>query len=320
MSTSAPQPIGDQLYRILPAIYRTRDDGSLEGLLDVFGGMLDEVRATLDQLLADAVPSLPGDERQTQSWLLPYFAELVDAQLRSPNLQGRNAEVANALLWRKAKGTVHVLQDIAAAMTQPRQQRRLRREVAVQEGFTRVATTAQIDIPILPASALGEPDIPRSQSRCRPPLRRGSRAFRPCSSTCDSPRAPSSARRTTRWRRASSSEPATRCGGDSSTRAARPASRIRSRISHIERSTCASPMTRRARQDPGVSSCSCRRLWGFSIRAARSPAAVILTSSAEAPAPVTGQRIGTLMVTSGVVQVTGCWPDRMRSRSPRAPP
>jgi hypothetical protein len=163
VSIGTPQQIGDQLYRILPAIYRTRDDGTLQALLDIFGGMLDEIRATLDQRLADSFPSLPGDARQTQSWLLPYFAQLVDARLRSPHPAGRDVEVAQALTWRKARGTVKVLQSITEAMTGPSSDvGAFGREVAVQEGFTRVAITARIGIPILPAAALGEPDIPEA--------------------------------------------------------------------------------------------------------------------------------------------------------------
>jgi hypothetical protein len=170
MSTGAATPsstpsttIGAQLWRSLPRVYRTRDDGDFAALVDVFGGLLDRVRATLDQRLADSFPGNPApgeDPGSAQPWLLPYFAQLVDAHLRSPHAAGRRLEVDQAIDWRKRKGTLGLAQDIAEAIVGPSEAGDAGRQVAVQEGFTRVATSARIGLPTLPPAAFGEPDPP----------------------------------------------------------------------------------------------------------------------------------------------------------------
>jgi hypothetical protein len=163
-SGSSPSTtIGGELWRSLPKVYRARDDGEFAALIDVFGALLDRVRATLDQRLADSFPADPAageDPGSGQAWLLPYFAQLVDAHLRSPHAAGRRLEVAQAIDWRKRKGTLGLVQDIAEAIVGPSEAGDAGREVSVQEGFTRVATSARIGVPILPPAAFGEPDPP----------------------------------------------------------------------------------------------------------------------------------------------------------------
>ena len=79
--------LGRQLYQLLPAVYRSRDnarrgasgtvehDGDLALYLDAFGVLLDQFRQSLDQRLADAFPDNPAPgELACQPWLLPYFA------------------------------------------------------------------------------------------------------------------------------------------------------------------------------------------------------------------------------------------------------
>ena len=112
--------IGRQLYEILPAVYRHRDNGDpntqgdLSKYLDACGELLDLVRATLLQRLADSFPDNPPEgEAACQEWLLPYFAQLVDARLVSPHPRGQRDEVANAVGWRQRKGTVRCAEDIA---------------------------------------------------------------------------------------------------------------------------------------------------------------------------------------------------------------
>ena len=146
--------MGRQLYELLPEIYRTRDTGSaddtgdLARFLDACGHLLDLIRHTLDQRLADAFPDNPPDGPACQPWLLPYFADLLDVRMVSPNESGRRDEVANAVAWRQRKGTLKVLEQIAENVG--------RFETEIQEGWKRVATTPQIGLPRLPALALGE--------------------------------------------------------------------------------------------------------------------------------------------------------------------
>ncbi|MFL6647664.1 MAG: hypothetical protein ACJ8KO_06865, partial [Sulfurifustaceae bacterium] len=71
--------IGAQLYALLPEVYRERDkSGDLAKYLDACGEMLDRVYATLRQRLDDHFPDT------CQEWLIPYFAELLDVALKSP--------------------------------------------------------------------------------------------------------------------------------------------------------------------------------------------------------------------------------------------
>lgn len=146
--TSPATVSGRELYALLPAVYRTRDEGGDLGLyLDALGALLDRLRATLEQRLADAFAAGPPAAMPAQSWLLPYFADLLDVRLVSPQAAGRRGEVANAIRWRQRKGTVATLQEIAKTVGGF--------EVEVQEGWRRVAVTPRIDLPILPAAAFG---------------------------------------------------------------------------------------------------------------------------------------------------------------------
>ena len=162
--------IGRQLYQLLPAIYRDRDNttpqelGDLGKYLDACGEVLDLLRGTLEQRLADSFPDNPLDanKRAAQPWLLPYFAQLVDVRLVSPDPAGQRDEVAQAVAWRQRKGTVACIEEIAESVG--------RIEVEVQEGWRRVATTPRIGIPLIPAASLGvDPsrDTPRGGRELR---------------------------------------------------------------------------------------------------------------------------------------------------------
>ena len=161
---------GKQLYGLLPEVYRTRDAGNaddtgdLARFLDACGHLLDLIHRSLEQHLADAFPDNPTNGLSCQPWLLPYFADLLDVRMVSPDESGRRDEVANAVAWRQRKGTLKVLEQIAEKVG--------RFEVEIQEGWKRVATTPQIGLPRLLAPALGEseqhdafPDHPGWASR-----------------------------------------------------------------------------------------------------------------------------------------------------------
>lgn len=149
MSTTPTTVTGRELYELLPVVYRVKDaDGHLAKYLDACGVLLDRMRATLEQRLADAFPA-PG-ALPAQSWLLPYFADLLDVRLVSPKVDGRRAEVASAIAWRQRKGTLATIEEIAESVGGV--------EVEVQEGWRRVAVTPRLDRPLLPAAAYGEPE------------------------------------------------------------------------------------------------------------------------------------------------------------------
>jgi hypothetical protein len=155
MADNKPTTVsGRQLYEILPEVYRTRDSytsgeqGDLARFLDACGTLLDRLRATLDQRLADSFPDNPPQGHSCQPWLIPYFAQLLDVRLVSPDERGRRDEVANAVAWRQRKGTLAAIEQIAEAVGQM--------EVEIQEGWQRTAVTPRIGMPRLPAGALGE--------------------------------------------------------------------------------------------------------------------------------------------------------------------
>ena len=163
-----PASFAETLYRILPAFYRTRDEsGDLRAYLEGCGELLDAVYATLRQRHADNFPDNPADGWSTppaQDWLLPYFAELVDARLVSPLPAGRRDELGMAIRWRQGKGTLAVIDSVAQAIGQT--------EAVVQEGWRRVALTPRIGQPLRPAVSFGysrEPAAAQSRQRHAPP-------------------------------------------------------------------------------------------------------------------------------------------------------
>lgn len=166
-------PGSERLYRLLPEVHRDRDRRNADGTpgdfhlrryLSAFGTVLDQITATLDQRYDDSFPdtSVPG--HRCQDWLVPYFADLFAVSLFSPYAEGQRTEVANAVRWAQRKGTLQSVEEIVEAITQT--------EGEVQEGWKRVATTARIGMPLLPAIAFGEdvsiPPDPGSSSGSTP--------------------------------------------------------------------------------------------------------------------------------------------------------
>lgn len=102
-----------QLYALLPAVYRTRDTdngGTLQALFCVLaqqGAILEENIQQLydDQFIETCAP-----------WVIPYIGDLVgcDAIYEiSGAASGRRAEVANTIGYRRRKGTLLALEQVA---------------------------------------------------------------------------------------------------------------------------------------------------------------------------------------------------------------
>lgn len=145
--------LGEQLYRLLPEVYRTYEKKpgragrgkaniDLAKYLDAHGHLLDLIHGTLKQQLKDALPG------SSQDWLLPYFAQLLAVNIVSPESAGRQAEIAHAVSWRQRKGTLKCAEEIAEAVGQM--------EVEIQEGWKRVAMTPRIGMPLMPAAVLDD--------------------------------------------------------------------------------------------------------------------------------------------------------------------
>lgn len=155
------------LYRILPSIYRERDESQdLRKYLNGCGLLLDQLHRTLQQRYADIFAASDTDlDLDSQTWLLPYIAALLDVRLVSPLVAGRRAEIANAISWRKAKGTLRVVDEVAQAVGGL--------EVVVHEGWKRVATTARVGMPLLDIDSYGytgsAPAVAHAPLRARHP-------------------------------------------------------------------------------------------------------------------------------------------------------
>lgn len=164
---SKPFDHAELLYRILPAIYRERDDSQdLHKYLSGCGVLLDQLHRTLLQRYADIFPVADASfDLDSQPWLLPYIAALLDVRLASPLESGQRAEIANAISWRKAKGTLRVVDEVAEAVGGI--------EVVVREGWQRVATTPRIGMPLPAPSTYGysgsEPSARHAPMRARHP-------------------------------------------------------------------------------------------------------------------------------------------------------
>lgn len=117
LNTMTREQTLEQLLRWLPGVYRSRDaQGHLRAYLSLFADELWRLR----QLLARQYDDLFIDT--AQDWVLPYLADLVGTDLlypssaAMPNLQTarRNRDdIKNTLRWRRQKGTLSGLQDLA---------------------------------------------------------------------------------------------------------------------------------------------------------------------------------------------------------------
>jgi hypothetical protein len=127
-----------RLWAMLPAIYRTDDTdpdgtaGPLRELLNRIGAQVAVVRRSLDQLWADQSIETCDD------WVIPYIGDLLGTNLvNGLDPEGQRLDVAKTIHYRRRKGTLAVLEELAIDVT---------RDVAgwdvhVVEGFRRLART-----------------------------------------------------------------------------------------------------------------------------------------------------------------------------------
>lgn len=164
---------GKLLYRHLPEEYRYRDNatdeeaGDLEAYLHGFGYVLDRIRGTIEQMHADSFAEPLSESNWSlsdagkvhpQAWVLPYLAELIGANLTSPDSEARARELNETASWFKAKGTLSVIDSIADTVANV--------ETVIVEGWTRTLTTPRLYMPpfatapVAPVKLpLGTPDL-----------------------------------------------------------------------------------------------------------------------------------------------------------------
>ena len=199
---------------------RRARSGDLEAYLHGFGHLLDLIRGTTEQAYADAfaerstsTTSSPRPARRSiQTWLLPYLAELVGAELLAPDPAKRVDELNNAVGWYKTKGTLVNVDGVADVVSGA--------ETVVVEGWRRVLMTPRLALP--PFTAPAERHGRRRSARAPA----ASRSARP---TCASATARSTTRRAPTRSTGSSATPRRRRAAASPSRRSASGSRARVR-------------------------------------------------------------------------------------------
>ena len=102
----------EQIYELLPAIYRTRDAENgepLKALLAVIATQVNVLQGNIQQLYADEFIETCAN------WAVPYIGDLVGADLiyELANGIGQRAYVANTIGYRRRKGTLIDLEQVS---------------------------------------------------------------------------------------------------------------------------------------------------------------------------------------------------------------
>jgi hypothetical protein len=146
----------DKLWNLLPAVYRAQDtdqfdaNGPLREMVNRIGATAAELRRSIDRLWEDQSIETCDD------WVIPYIADLLDTRLiLGLDARGQRLDVANTIDYRRRKGTLAVLEQIASDITGW--------DAKAVEFFRRLGRTRHgLDPPIGPASPEGS-DIARLQ-------------------------------------------------------------------------------------------------------------------------------------------------------------
>jgi hypothetical protein len=107
----------ETLYKLLPAVYRIRDGERGEPLRALLGVIADQV-----QILEESLTQLYEDQfvETAAPWVMPYLGDLIGLT-GLPGASGKGltprAEVANTLSYRRRKGTVAMLEQLARDVT-----------------------------------------------------------------------------------------------------------------------------------------------------------------------------------------------------------
>jgi hypothetical protein len=108
----------DKLWRLMPAVYRAEDtdkfaaNGPLREMIDRIGVAAADIRRNIDRLWDDQSIETCDD------WAIPYIGDLVDARLVSGlDSAGQRRDVANTIDYRRRKGTLSLVEQIAYDIT-----------------------------------------------------------------------------------------------------------------------------------------------------------------------------------------------------------
>jgi len=107
----------EEVYRLLPSVYRVRDveqDGVLRELVDVLTTQINVLAESLEQAYDDQFIET------CTAWVAPYIGDLVGYRTLHgvvPQVASPRADVANTIRYRRRKGTVGVLEQLARDVT-----------------------------------------------------------------------------------------------------------------------------------------------------------------------------------------------------------
>ncbi|HVZ52503.1 MAG TPA: hypothetical protein VG986_11080, partial [Pseudolabrys sp.] len=140
-----------KLWQLMPAVYRALDSdpappGPLREIVNRVAGQAAVIRRSIDRLWEDQSIETCDD------WLIPYIGDLVATQLVAClDPAGQRRDVANTIYYRRRKGTVGLLEELASDIAS--------REARIVEFFRRLARTRHgFDPPIaLPGGNVGDP-------------------------------------------------------------------------------------------------------------------------------------------------------------------
>src|SRR5712691_3523099 len=112
------QRYADKLWSLVPAAYRVPDSETLDGsgplreLLDRIGASIGVVRRSIDRLWEDQ------SIETCDAWVIPYIAQLLATNLvPSMDSRAQRLDVANTIYYRRRKGTVALLEQLAHDVT-----------------------------------------------------------------------------------------------------------------------------------------------------------------------------------------------------------
>jgi hypothetical protein len=110
--------LSDKLWQMIPAIYRTLDtdsfnsNGPLREMVNRIGASAAVLRRSIDRLWEDQSIETCDD------WVIAYIGDLLATNLvNSLDARGQRLDVANTVYYRQRKGTVAILEEIAADIT-----------------------------------------------------------------------------------------------------------------------------------------------------------------------------------------------------------
>jgi hypothetical protein len=102
------------LYELMPAIHRREDVGlayPLEALLDIVSTEVGHLQRDIAGLWDDFFIET------AQEWVIPYIADLVGSRPLHPVTGSWRADVAGTISYRRRKGTLAMLEELAADVT-----------------------------------------------------------------------------------------------------------------------------------------------------------------------------------------------------------